>query len=207
MIHTSPTSADGGPSRSVRHTRSGHCGWAHRKYNAGPHDHTHQGRGRQARRAPRVSNKKALGTDSHRGYLHCLPHMVNSSSRTDILWPVLTEQIEYQLDQKQDADGSHVALHTPQAFHPHSLITLQAGGNSGNGVRRNRRASWKDRRCSPESTGCLFADLGHVPFQTDRWPTFLFVLSDMRPSRSATICVECAHGKPEPASSPCVRSQ
>ena len=108
--------------------------------------------------------------------------MVNSSSRTDILWPVVTEQIEYQLDQKQDADGSHVALHTPQAFHPHSLITLQAGGNSGNGVRRNRRASWKDRRCSPESTGCLFADLGHVPFQTDRWPTFLFVLSDMRPS-------------------------
>jgi hypothetical protein len=114
------------------------------------------------------SNKKALGTDSHRGHLHCVLHIVNSSSRTDFQFSIVTEQVEHQRGQKQDADGSHLALHILLAFRLHSLLTLHAGRDSGNGVQRSRWAGWKDRPRSPGSMGCLFADLGHVPFHTDR---------------------------------------
>src|SRR6185312_14901631 len=97
--------------------------------------------------------QKALGTNSHRGQIHCLPHMVNSSSRPNLLCRVVTEQIEHQRDQKQDADGSHLVLHSPHAFRLHSLITPQADRDSGNGVWHSRRAGWKARPCSPGGMG------------------------------------------------------
>jgi hypothetical protein len=89
--------------------------------------------------------KEALGTDSHRGHLHCLLHIFNSLSRTAFTCRVVTEQIEHQYGQKQDADDSHLVLHTLHAFRSHAFITLHIGRDCGNDVSRSSLCIWSAR--------------------------------------------------------------